>query len=140
MSTGVLHRHTRDRLASLRQLVAPNTIEGPFPLSPEDYEDLVTLVLDFPKAYKDVVDTELRRVFTERAHNVQQLELVRSDLENMADHYTAMVRMVEEDTALRTLATTHPLFRPTLAKLDEAVAALQRDKTRLVEMWPVCSE
>lgn len=106
-------------------------------LTPEDYADLVSLLLAFPESYRQAVDAEFRRLFTERSRSVEQLQQVRSDLAEMADRYTAMVRAVEQDTALRTLAGQHPLFHTTLAKLGDAVATLQRDKARLLADWPV---
>lgn len=137
MQSSVLLRHTRDRLNSLRQLVEPLPTDGPFPRTPEDYEDLVGLMLEFPDSYRRTVDTEFRRLFTERSRSVEQLQQVRSDLAEMADRYTAMVRTVEQDPALRTLAGQHPLFQATLAKLGDAVATLLRDKARLLADWPV---
>jgi len=126
-------------LESLRLLVEPANSEGPSPLNSEDYQDLVNLVLEFPDSYRRVIDSELRRVFTERKRSVEQLQQVRSDLTEMADRYTTMVRNVEEDTVLRALAGKHPLLQGTLAKLEEAVAALKRDRMRLIKEWPVCN-
>jgi PAS domain-containing protein len=136
MQSSVLLRHTRDRLNSLRQLVEPPQIEV-LPLTPEDYEDLVNLVLEFPDSYRRVVDAEFRRLFTERSRSVAELQQVRCELADMADRYTAMVQSVEQDPALRTPAGQQPLFRTSLAKLSDAVATLQRDKARVLADWPV---
>ena len=138
MPASVLLRHTRDRLNSLRQLVESPQVEGLLPRDPEDYEDLVTLVLEFPDSYRRVVDGEFRRLFTERSRSVADLQQVRSDLADMAERYTTMVQTVQQDSALRTLAGQQPLFRTILAKLSDAVAALQRDKARVIADWPVC--
>jgi hypothetical protein len=126
-------------LNSLRKLVEPSQIEVS-PLTPEDYEDLVNLVLEFPDSYRRAVDTEFRRLFTERSRTVAELQQVRCELANMADRYTAMVQSVEQDPGLRTLAGQQPLFRTNLAKLSDAVATLERDKARVLADWPVCDE
>jgi hypothetical protein len=139
MRSSVLLRHTRDRLNSLHQLVEPSQIER-FPLTAEDYEDLVNLVLGFPDSFRRAVDTEFRRLFTERSRSVSELQQVRCELANMADRYTAIVQSVEQDAALRTLAGQHQLFRNKLAKLSDAVTTLQRDKARVLADWPVCDD
>ena len=139
MSIGVLRRHTRDRLESLQRLVEAPKIEGPLPPTPEDYQELVSVVLEFPDPYRRVVDAELRRVFTDRSRSIVQLQQLRSELADMADRYTSMVRRVEEDAALRALAKKHLRFDVTTANLAEAVATVQHDQARLVAEWPVCS-
>lgn len=138
MSSGFLLRHTRDRLNSLRQFVEPPLIEEPVPLTADDYEDLVSLVLEFPDSYQRAVDAEFRRVFTEHSRSVEHLQQVRAELTEMADRYSALVQAVEQVPALRTLAGQHPFFRTTFSKLEDAVATLQRDKARLLADWPVC--
>jgi hypothetical protein len=110
------------------------------PLTPEDYEELVNLMLEIPDAYRRAVDTEFRRLFTERSRSVAELQQVRCELANLADRYTTMVQSVEQDPALRMLAGQRPLFQTSLAKLSDAVATLERDKTRVLADWPVCDE
>lgn len=98
----------------------------------------MNLVLEFPDSYRRVVDTEFRRLFTERSRSVTELQQVRCELADMADRYTAMVQSVEQDPALRLLAGQQSLFQTSLAKLSDAVVALQRDKARVFADWPVC--
>jgi len=139
MQSSLLLRYTRDRLNSLRQIVEPSQTDV-LPLTPEDYEDLVNLVIEFPDSYRRTVDTEFRRLFMERSRSVAVLQQVQCELANMADRYIAMVRNVEQDPLLGKLAGRNLLFQSILAKLSDAVATLQRDKRRVLEDWPVCTD
>jgi hypothetical protein len=139
MSPGVLLRHARDRLESLRRLMDRPQNDGPAPLTADDYQELVSLVLEFPASYRKAVDSELRRVFTDRSRSIEQLQYLRSDLTELADRFTTLVRAVEEDPGLCALAKQEGRFRDYATQLAEAVATLQADKARLVQDWPVCS-
>src|SRR5262249_18538243 len=126
-------------LDSLNRLVNGTHGVEPMPIPPDDYQDLVALVLEFPAAYRQVVEAELRRLFTERERSMEQLQQVRSELAEMADRYTAIVRFVEQASRQHFRAGKHHLLQTTLAQLAEAVANLQQDKARLTDGWPVCS-
>ncbi len=57
----------------------------------------------------------------------------------MADRYIAVVQMVQESPELRTLAGQHISFRTLSGKLVEVMTAIQKERTRLMNEWPVCS-
>jgi hypothetical protein len=139
MPSGVLLRHTRDRLDSLEQLASPTAINGSGPRTPEDCQDLVGLVLDIADSYRKTVASELHRIFRDRSRNVEQLRQARSEVVELADRYVAVVQMVQENPELRNLAGQHADFQSLFDKVAKAITAIQTERTRLINEWPACT-
>ncbi len=140
MPSGVLLRHTRDRLDSLEQLASSTAINGSGPRTSEDCKDLVGLVLDIADSYRKTVDSELRRIFSDRSRSVEQQLQARSEVVELADRYVAVVQLVQESPDLPSLAGQHASFESLLGRLAEAITAIQTERTRLINKWPVCSQ
>lgn len=144
MMPGVLLQHIRSELDFFARMVGNANgsagTERPVKLNPDEYCDLLWLLLEFPHAYQQTVESEIRRVFSERSRTVEQLRQARAELESTAAGFTDVIRMLQADADLRAFATAHPGLEAALAKLGEAIETLQRSKTQVTDEWPVCSQ